>query len=185
MGATVDDPLGTGPVRVGVVDRRVVVREALAATLAATPGLDLVAVHARWADVDDMTGPVVWVSPTGPPSRAVRRVAVEDLDAGDGAALRARVRAAARQPAAGPSGSRPPGAPVPLSPREDAVLVAVAAGEPAARTAERLGISTRAVQGARRRAITKLGAATQVEAVRRAHELRAAGVELTRGAGRP
>lgn len=184
MGATVDDPPGTHPDRVGVVDPRAVVREALAATLSAVPGLVLVAVHARWDDLDDFSDlddraqPLVWVSPTAPRSRAVRQVAVEDLDAGDAAAVLARVRAAARQPLA----ERPP-VPAPLSPREDAVLVAVAAGEPAARTAERLGISTRAVQGARRRAITKLGASTQVDAVRLAHELRAAGVDLTRGGG--
>ncbi|QNG38284.1 hypothetical protein F1C76_18435 [Geodermatophilaceae bacterium NBWT11] len=163
-----------GPASVGVVDPRPLVRAALAAALGRVSGLRLVGSYAGWpevvpADLDR----TVWLSPSGHPG--TRSVAVEDLDVADLTGLAARVRQAACVPPAPAGVGRPS-----LSPREDAVLSAVAAGVPAARTAADLGISPRAVQAARQRAMAKLGVSTQVEAVRLAHELRSAGVPLTR-----
>nr|WP_269454066.1 helix-turn-helix transcriptional regulator [Modestobacter marinus] len=67
-----------------------------------------------------------------------------------------------------------------MSAHEEAVLDGLAGGWTARECADRLGVSTKSVQNARRRVLAKLDATTPVEAVRRAYELRAAGASLQR-----
>ena len=62
----------------------------------------------------------------------------------------------------------------------DVAILYLCEHDDAAETAQALALTRKSVEQARRRAMAKLGAGTQVEAVRRAHQLRTAGVPLTR-----
>ncbi|WP_369140373.1 helix-turn-helix transcriptional regulator [Modestobacter versicolor] len=157
---------------VGVVDARRLVRDQLGALLDADPRLRVAAVHADWAAAaDDFGRTDVWVGAGG--AAHVPQVSVEHLDVGRPRELCDHVLAAASGPVvpAAPPEGRADGGP-PLSARERTVLESVAGGLTAAEIAVELGISTKAVENARRRAMTKLGVDTQVAAVRRLFELR-------------
>lgn len=167
------------PIPVGVVDPRPLVRDRLRAVLAGDARFTVVGAHPGWADVPADSSPgVVWVCAGTAGGPGCRRVDVADLDVTDSAAIGDRVAAAVGTAGQAPAG--PAGAVRLLSPRESAVLDGVARGRSAAETAQALALTRKSVEQARRRAMAKLGAGTQVEAVRRAHQLRTAGVPLTR-----
>jgi DNA-binding CsgD family transcriptional regulator len=168
------------PVQVGLVDPRPLVRDRLRAGIDGLAGLRVVAVHADWSEVTvPVDGSVVWVGPVPAPGAPVRQVSLEDVAVDDLAALEAMLRAAEIP---GPSARADQTTFRRRSAREDEVLAAVARGRTATEIAGDLGISPKAVSNARRRAMAKLSAGSQVEAVARAHVLRTAGVDLTGGA---
>ena len=178
------DPSGAdASVAVAVVDPRPMVRDRLHSVIDGLDGVQLVGVYADWSEVpgpvDDST---VWVAPAPDRGVSAPQVSLEDLAVDDVGGLAARLRS--------------PGLPTdrevaddggvahrPLSAREARVLEGIAGGRTATQIGADLAISTKAVENARRRVMDKLGVNTQVEAVSRAHTLRAAGVDLTGGRG--
>jgi DNA-binding NarL/FixJ family response regulator len=166
--------------RIGIVDRRPVVRERLEAVLSSDPRLVIRGSFANWAAAAENRSDVdLWVS-SEQGGGVVRRVSLEDHDVEAGTALCDAVRAAASDRQTSSSGPQEPALRM-LSPHEYAVLESTADGLTAAQTAERLGVTVRSVETARRRAMAKLGAASAPEAVRLAHEMRGRGFALRAG----
>lgn len=141
--------------RVLVVDDRPLVQAALTEVLGAAPALGLVSAPAA-AQVAVGRGPVQGLR--GP----VLSLELVDLDDPE-AVVQAvgHVVAESRRGAV----SDQDVASTPLSVHERAVLQCIADGLTAARAAERLGVSTKSVENAKRRAFVKLGARNQAEAV--------------------
>ena len=166
-------------VLVAVVDPRPLVRDQLRSVIDDLDGVRLTAVHAAWAEVPaPVDESIVWVSPTPGPLTAARQVSLEDVSVDDRAAVAALLNSADVHERADAAAGAPYRL---LSSRENDVLEGIAHGRSAAQIAEDLGVSTKAVENARRRVLEKLSAGTQVEAVSRAHALRAAGIDLTGG----
>lgn len=178
------DPSGAdAPLVVAVVDPRPLVRDRLHSVIDGLDGVHVQAVYAAWSDVPaPVDEDVLWVGPTHNRLVSARQVSLEDVGVDDPGGVLAQLHSPGVATAPDPADAddvdlthRP------LSPREAVVLEGIARGRSATEIAEDLGISTKAVENARRRAMEKLDVTTQVEAVSRAHALRAAGVDLTGG----
>ncbi|RBY93936.1 hypothetical protein DQ244_00745 [Blastococcus sp. TBT05-19] len=167
--------------RVGVVDRRVIVRDQLQKALSADSRLAVMGSFADWrAAIGRRLEVDLWVTSEPDGGGTQPRFSAESYDLGEVDVLCNAVHAATgtREMAHGEAEK----VRRLLSPHEYAVLESTAAGLSATQTAQRLGVSVRSVETARRRAMEKLGATSGPEAVRVAHEIRGSGALVSRGA---
>lgn len=173
----------TSDVRAGIVDGRAIVRQLLARALSLDSRLQVMGAYADWSSAMPARDVVtIWISPAPAPWKA-RSLSLEQFDVSAVDQLCGRVLEAANAPMS-TEVHRPNGRLPQLSAHEQAVLDATAQGLTAADIAEHLGVSVRSAETARRRVMEKLQVNSAAEAVRRFHDLRAAG-DADAGAATP
>ncbi|WP_091767943.1 response regulator transcription factor [Blastococcus aurantiacus] len=183
MGSAFATPVPTA-LRVGIVDRRPIVGERLRVALSSDDRLQVVGVFTDWRSTEGWRSDVdLWVS-SEQGGGTLPRFSAEEYDLGEVELLCDAVHAASNDTTRDTAAPSEPAHRL-LSPHEYAVLEATASGLTAAQTAEKLGVSVRSVETARRRTMEKLGATSGQEAVRLAHEIRGSGRVVRRSATRP